>query len=151
MNEEALARIRAEAIAQREEMRGSSDDARAKLKAAIKRTEAQTSRVVDAIVDTGHNDSLVARLRVLEAEGNRLKAELAALDEAAAPEPAEIDDDVEADDPSGRDRNRKALERSESRRRAAFARVVRSMIERITVIRHESGAVEYRSAANSLA
>ena len=93
-----MARLRAEVIAEREKTRGSADGAGATLKAAIKRSEAQTLRVVDAIVATGHNDSLVARLKVLEAEGERLKSELAALDEAAAPEPAEIDDDVEAKD-----------------------------------------------------
>jgi len=142
MNEEAMARLRAEAIAEREKMLGSTDGARANLKTSLKRTEVQIKRIVDAIADTGHNKSLVERLQVLQAEGDRLKAELASLDDAVAPDPAEITDDIEAKILAAAAEIENLLN-DPSRPDALRAReMVRSMIERITVTRHESGVTQ---------
>lgn len=55
MNEQAMARLRAEIIANREAERGASDQARPKLVAAIRRKQDQVSRIVNAIADAGHH------------------------------------------------------------------------------------------------
>src|SRR5208283_318014 len=142
MNEAALARIRAEAIADRQKALASSDGETAKLKAALKRTEAQTARIVSAIVDAGHNPALIAKLGELEAQEKRLKAEIEAIDDAIAPEPAEIASEVEATIQSVRDQIESLLSNPVGPNSAAFREVVRGMIERITIVRHESGAIE---------
>ncbi len=142
MNEAALARIRAEAIAHRQEVLASSDGETTKLQAALKRTEAQSARIVNAIVDAGHNPALIAKLGDLEAEEKRLRAELDAIDEQMAPEPAEIAGEVEATIQSVRDQIEMLLSNPVGPNGAAFREVVRSMIERITIARHVNGQVE---------
>ena len=110
--------------------------------AAGDRVDLAVSLLASAIVDAGHNPALIAKLGELEAQEKRLKAEIEAIDDAIAPEPAEIASEVEATIQSVRDQIESLLSNPVGPNSAAFREVVRGMIERITIVRHESGAIE---------
>ncbi len=59
VNGDAMARLRAEVIAERKRLIGLSDETRAKLGAAIQRKQDQVSRIGNAIFDAGHKPALL--------------------------------------------------------------------------------------------
>ena len=142
MNEDAMARLRAEVIADREAALGASDQARAKLVAAVKRKEDQVTRIVNAIADAGHNAALLARLASLKAEADTMRTELDALDAAEPRAPAEITKDVDAMIHAAAQRIESLISRPTHPDAPKLREMVRSMIEHITINRHESGAIE---------
>lgn len=88
MNEDAMKRLRAEIIAEREVSLGASDQARTKLVATMKRKEDRVTRIVNAVAEADHNPALLARLASLDVEIGRMRTELAAFDIAEPPAPA---------------------------------------------------------------
>ena len=137
-----MARLRAEVIADREAALGASDQARAKLVAAVKRKEDQVTRIVNAIADAGHNAALLARLASLEAEADTMRTELDALDAAEPPAPAEITKEVAAMIHAAAQRIESLIGHPTHPDAPKLREMVRRMIERITIGRHESGAIE---------
>ena len=100
------------------------------------------TRVVDAIVDAGHKPALLARLKQLEAEAGTLKAEIEALDTAAPPAPADLTDDVDALIRAAAHDIENLISHPTHPDAPRLREMVRGMIERITIVRHESGAIE---------
>ena len=133
-----MARLRAEVIAERDSLLGSSEETRAKLGAAIQRKQDQVARIVNAITDAGHNPALLAKLDQLQAEALGLKASLQALDDVEPPAPLEITEDLDAMIHAAA----QTIERAISRPTHPDAPKLRGTIERITISRHESGAIE---------
>ena len=142
MNEEAMARLRAEVIAEREQMLGSSGETRTKLGALIQRKEDQVSRIVNAISEAGHNPALLAKLAQLQAEARGLQADLQALEDAGSPAPLDMTEDVDATIEAAAQQIEHLISRPTHPDAPKLREMVRSMIERITISRHESGAVE---------
>ncbi len=142
MNEDAMARLRAEVIAERERLLGSTDETRAKLGAAIQRKQDQVSRIVNAITDAGHNPALLAKLNQLQAEARDLDADLQALEAVGPPAPLDITEDVDAMIHAAAQQIEHAISRPTHPDAPKLREMVRSMIERITISRHESGAIE---------
>ena len=142
MNEDAMTRLRAEVIAEREASLGASDKARTKLVATMKRKEDQVTRIVNAIADAGHNSALLARLASLEAETDAMRTELEAFDAAEPPAPAEITEDIDAQIQAAAQQIEHAISHPTHPDAPKVREMVRSMIERITIGRHESGAIE---------
>ena len=90
----------------------------------------------------GHNAALIAKLGELETEENRLKSELEAVDEAIAPEPAEITAEVEATLQSARNQIESLLSCPAHPDALELRERVRSMIERVVVNRRHNGQIE---------
>ncbi len=142
MNEEAMARLRAEVIEERERLSGPSDQARVKLCAAIQRKQNQVARIVNAITDAGHNPALLAKLDQLQAEARELEANLKALDAAGPPAPLDMTEDIDAMIQAAAEEIEHLISRPTHPDAPKLREKVRSMIERITISRHESGAIE---------
>ena len=142
MNEDAMARLRAEVIAEREASLGASDQARARLVAGVKRKEDGVTRIVNAIADAGHNPALLAKLTSLDAEVGALRRELETLDAAEPPAPAEITEDVDAKIRAAAQQIESLISHPIHPDAPRLREMVRGMIERITIGRHESGAIE---------
>jgi site-specific DNA recombinase len=142
MNDDFLASARTELLAERLRLLGSADGETAKLNVALKRTEAQIANTVNAIAEVGHNPALLKKLSALEADEVRLKTDLEAFLKAIPPEPAEIAGEVEATVQWVRENIERDLSNPHGPNGAKLREVVRGMIERITIMRHESGAIE---------
>ena len=142
MNEDAMTRLRAEVVAERQKAMGSSDERKAKLRSALGRKEDQVTRVVNAIVDAGHNLALIDKLTQLEAETASLRLELEALEAAEPPAPLEMTDDVDALIQDAARNIERVISGATHPEAPRVREMVRDMIERITISRHESGAIE---------
>ena len=142
INEDAIIHVRAEAIRERELALAELGDAGAKIKQSLKNLEIQQNRIVDAIAAGGHTDKLLERLAQLGAQAQELKDELAALDVAVVPDPAEISAKIEAKIREVAAGIEGLLSKASGPNLLEFRNIVRGMIERITVSRHESGAAE---------
>ena len=142
MNEDAMARLRAEVIEERERLLGSSEETRVTLTAAIKQKQAQVNRVVNAITDAGHNPALITKLKQLEAEEVGLETKLRALETVEPPAPLDITEEVDAMIRAAAQQIEQAISRPVHPDAPKLREMVRGMIERITISRHESGAIE---------
>ena len=142
MNEDAMARLRAEMIEERERLSGASDEARANLTAAMKKKQAQVDRVINAIADAGHNPALLTKLKQLQAEALGLESNLQALEDLEPPAPLDMTEDVDAMIHAAAQQIEQAISHPVHPDAPKLRQMVRGMIERITISRHESGAIE---------
>ncbi|MCW6512912.1 recombinase family protein [Lichenifustis flavocetrariae] len=142
MNEDAMARLRADLLNEREKAVGVSDEIRGKLVSAIKRKHEQVTRIVNAIADAGHNPALLSKLDQIEAELGGLRTELDRLEAAEPPAPLEITDDVDALIQAAARDIEQAISGATHPDAPKHREMVRRMIDRITISRHESGAIE---------
>ncbi|MCW6513239.1 zinc ribbon domain-containing protein, partial [Lichenifustis flavocetrariae] len=145
MNEDAMARLRAEVIAERERISGSSNETRTKLVATIKRKGDQVNRIVNAITEAGHNPALLAKLSQLQDEVRDLTSELDAVEATGPPAPLAITEDVDALIQAAAQNIEQAISNHAHLDAPKHREMVRRIIDRITISRisrHESGATE---------
>ena len=127
---------------EREKPIGVSDETRVKLVSTIKRKQEQVTRIVTAIADAGHNPALVAKLIQIDAEVGSLRTELNQLDAADSPAPLEITDEMDALIQAAARNIERVISDGVHPDARRLGEKIRGMIERITISRHESVAIE---------
>ncbi|MGI3901503.1 MAG: hypothetical protein ACRYGP_05225 [Janthinobacterium lividum] len=97
---------------------------------------------MNAIADAGHNPALITKPKQLEAEEVGLDTKLRALGNVEPPAPLDMTEDVDAMIQAAAQQIEHAISHPTHPDAPKLREMVRGMIERITIGRHESGAIE---------